>query len=488
MTNLSFRRLLNVLTATVCWLFIPMLAAAAGPAEPVFLYPPTPANGQTYSISSGQTLSFLVRATDTDNGDQLTLQVQGLPASASLAPALPARSNPVQSTFTWTPTAADAGLHVLSFTVSDGQHPPVATKIILRVIAQPCAVLVNQPTANPDQLRIPAGTSLLISAATLLANDTDPRNQALQVASVGTPTVGQLTTNPNGTFTYTPEAGFSGRATFTYLVRPAGAVLVSEATGHYYELIQAPGICWSAAQAAAAARTYQGLTGYLATITSPAEQALLANNGQAQYWLGAADDVVEGEWRWKTGPEKGELFWQGSAAGTSVGYSNWSTGEPNDFRTQAAPAGEDYGQYYGGSGLWNDAPACNEAGVTAGYLVEYGGLDACTPLYFATGTVTIVVEPPVTTTAPAAPVTRLQVSPNPASTEVRVEFTPTTTGPSQLDLFDLQGRQLRTQTNGELRAGKPYEFRLDVRGLPPGVYLLRVRTGHTTERVRLVLE
>jgi hypothetical protein len=45
-------------------------------------------------------------------------------------------------------------------------------------------------------------------------------------------------------------------------------------------------------------------------------------------WLGATDQVVEGEWRWYDGA----LFWAGAAAGTPQGalYDNWASAQPND--------------------------------------------------------------------------------------------------------------------------------------------------------------
>lgn len=45
------------------------------------------------------------------------------------------------------------------------------------------------------------------------------------------------------------------------------------ATGHWYQAIFARGISWREAQAAAAARSFQGLQGYLATMTSAEENA-----------------------------------------------------------------------------------------------------------------------------------------------------------------------------------------------------------------------
>ena len=104
---------------------------------------------------------------------------------------------------------------------------------------------------------------------------------------------------------------------------------------------------------------------------------------------------MEGEWRWATGPEAGTLFYQGNGAtgGTTASgqYSNWSSGEPNDFKNQFRPDGEDYAHMYGNSGQWNDLSDNAGGGATSGYFVEYGGLESCTPVLFATGTVTVNV-------------------------------------------------------------------------------------------------
>ena len=475
----------------VPFIYLALLAVprwAQAQAPPVFMYPPTPANGQVYNISQGQALTFSVRAVDTNANETLTLQAQGLPAGASLSPALPASGNPVQSTFSWTPTAAAAGTYTINFTARDPLNMQVSTSVTVRVTAQPCNAVANQPQANPDQLSTAAGSALTFTAAQLLANDTDPLSQPLQVASVGTPSAGTLIVNANGTYTYNPTPGFMGLATFTYQVEPAGAVLSSEASGHYYELVSAPGICWPAARTAAAARTYLGLAGYLATPTSPAEMAVLAGRQPGQYWLGGADDAVEGEWRWKTGPEVRQLFWQGAANGTAAAYSNWSPGEPSNSQSPTRPNGEDYLLFYGASGLWNDASDCNDGSTTAGYVVEYGGLEPCTPVRFATGIVTIAVGQ-ATAASPAAAVAALLTAlPNPSNGELRVRVVPALAGPARLDLFDLRGQRVRQVFEGTLSAGQPYELPLNVREMASGVYLLRLYSSHHAQVLRLVVE
>ena len=88
--------------------------------------------------------------------------------------------------------------------------------------------------------------------------------------------------------------------------------------GHTYELVH-DYVSWTAARAAC-----QNLGGYLLTINSREEQAfiesLLRSNGvqNTSYWIGLTDKNQEGNWtKWITGE--------------TVGYTNWGTGEPDNF-------------------------------------------------------------------------------------------------------------------------------------------------------------
>ena len=59
--------------------------------------------------------------------------------------------------------------------------------------------------------------SLTVSASDgVLANDTDPENNPLTAMKASDPTYGMLTLSSDGSFTYTPSAGFSGTDSFTY--------------------------------------------------------------------------------------------------------------------------------------------------------------------------------------------------------------------------------------------------------------------------------
>ncbi|MFW6290308.1 MAG: C-type lectin domain-containing protein, partial [Mariniphaga sp.] len=150
-------------------------------------------------------------------------------------------------------------------------------------------------------------------------------------------------------------------------------------TGHFYRFIPQVDIAWDEARDAAAELTYYGLQGYLATITSEAENDFIWTKIDGLGWIGATDKDNEGTWEWATGPEAGTVFWQGNASGAPVGdnYSNWSEGEPNDNY------GEDYAHINQDSNkedkTWNDLRIGGDgipgsAYRSQGYVVEFGGM------------------------------------------------------------------------------------------------------------------
>jgi hypothetical protein len=132
--------------------------------------------------------------------------------------------------------------------------------------------------------------------------------------------------------------------------------------GHWYDFV-AGEFSWQQAADDAATKTHGTLTGYLATITSAAENAFLVSVSGGFGWLGASDAANEGNWIWQTGPE----------AGSALTYFNWYPGEPNNANN------EDYLQispnWVGGEpGMWNDNLGGPDFNVrpTEGYFVEFG--------------------------------------------------------------------------------------------------------------------
>ncbi len=76
----------------------------------------------------------------------------------------------------------------------------------------------NAPQANADSYSLQQNSTLTITAPGVLLNDFDVDNDPLTATLVITPTTGSLTFNPDGSFVYTPEAGYVGTVSFRYRV------------------------------------------------------------------------------------------------------------------------------------------------------------------------------------------------------------------------------------------------------------------------------
>lgn len=157
---------------------------------------------------------------------------------------------------------------------------------------------------------------------------------------------------------------------FSFFAHNAEAVPVFFGS-NYYEFVEVvdPFVgsnnSWFTARDAAAASTFNSVSGHLATITSQAENdflfGLVSGNftGFQGAWLGGKDP--DG---WLVGPETGQSF----------SYTNWAGVEPNN-------SGHVYmsiGTTFGSGGQWADNSALLGAGLphqlndpVIGYFVEY---------------------------------------------------------------------------------------------------------------------
>ncbi len=90
-----------------------------GAAPTSFDHPPTPACGTTFTVNAGSNVTFTVQASN-PRASSVTLSATGVPAGATLTPALPTSGNPVSTDFLWTPGAGDIGSSsTVTFTAVD---------------------------------------------------------------------------------------------------------------------------------------------------------------------------------------------------------------------------------------------------------------------------------------------------------------------------------------------------------------------------------
>ena len=181
--------------------------------------------------------------------------------------------------------------------------------------------------------------------------------------------------------------------------KPAANDFYDANSGHYYRYVST-GTTWALAKSAAASTTLFGLTGYLAHITSKAENDFIANEITApNIWMGATDQAVEGQWKFDGATISGEndVFntWSGRTLSTSkTGYglndwysgrvAGWNAAEPNN----GAGAGQNCGvTNYININNWDDL-ACSS---TQGYLIEFGGRTGETSTASTTTLTTTVV-------------------------------------------------------------------------------------------------
>ena len=141
------------------------------------------------------------------DGDSLAAEVVAGPAHGSL-------DLEADGSFVYTPAPGYGGPDSFSYHASDGTAPSTPAMVTLTVNA-----VNHAPTARDDSYQTTAGSALDVPAPGVLANDDDEDGDALTAALVATTTHGNLALSADGSYRYTPAAGFSGSDTFTYRAR-----------------------------------------------------------------------------------------------------------------------------------------------------------------------------------------------------------------------------------------------------------------------------
>ena len=194
---------------------------------PVFVSPPTPANGATIEVVAGRPATFDVRATDANNNATVTLGTLALPAGATFTTT---NGNPATATFTWTPTVV--GQTFVTLTAQD-QFGLQATQRTVRVLAGDGTPPVITGPGDHDLQATGPGGAVASFSATALDETSGARPVTCAPASGSTFPIGQTTI----TCTAADAAGNTATSTgVVTVVDTAGPVLSlsnvqAEATG-----------------------------------------------------------------------------------------------------------------------------------------------------------------------------------------------------------------------------------------------------------------
>jgi len=149
------------------------------------------------SDSTGATVSVQMAGNDPDN-DSLTYSADGLPPGVSMT-----SDGLISGTLT------TSGVYTVTVTVTDSSNA-IGTATFVWTVATP-----NQsPTAQNDSASAAGAAPVTIA---VLSNDSDPDGGTLNLVSYTQPTGGTVTASGD-LLVFTPNPGFVGTATFTYVV------------------------------------------------------------------------------------------------------------------------------------------------------------------------------------------------------------------------------------------------------------------------------
>ncbi len=170
-------------------------------------------NEDTPLVISEASAGLLANDTDADLDDETKLT--GLMVSLATEPGEGALDLSANGTFTYTPAENFAGEDSFTYTVTDEAGAQDSATVTITVVNQD-----EIPIAVDDNYSTDEDTPLVVNAEQgLLANDSDPDGDSITVSDVVTsPSLGEVTTAPDGSFTYTPNENAHGTDTFTYQV------------------------------------------------------------------------------------------------------------------------------------------------------------------------------------------------------------------------------------------------------------------------------
>jgi VCBS repeat-containing protein len=162
----------------------------------------------TYVMLEDDILTIIapgVMANDDDkDNDTLTAVLLSSPSNGTLT------FNP-DGSLTYSPASGFNGSDNFTYKVNDGTSDSGAASVTISVTS------VNDiPAALNDFYSTDEDKELIISSPGILGNDTDFEGDALTAILMGNTSHGSMTLNADGSFTYLPDAEYSGTDSFTY--------------------------------------------------------------------------------------------------------------------------------------------------------------------------------------------------------------------------------------------------------------------------------
>lgn len=189
--------------------------ALTGTALPPPNIPPVALAGVA---STDEDTAVVIPLSATDlNGDPLTYSIVTAPSNGTLSGSGASR--------TYTPNADYSGSDSFTFKANDGLAD--SNNALVLITVNP---VNDAPVANDDAYSTPEDTELLVSAPGVLANDGDIDSGSVTPSVVAPASNGTVTLNPDGSFSYLPNTGFSGVDTFTYTLDDGFLTCVTAAT------------------------------------------------------------------------------------------------------------------------------------------------------------------------------------------------------------------------------------------------------------------
>jgi VCBS repeat-containing protein len=170
----------------------------------------------SYTMTEDGTLTGKVTTNDTDleTTDIWVVGPYTQPAHGTL-------SFQFDGSFTYTPNPNFTGTDTFTYEAWDRDPVILGNLATVTITVNP---VDDAPVANDDEFTVDEDNTL---TDTVLGNDTDP-DSVLTATVVTAPTNGSLSLNTNGSFTYIPNANYSGSDSFTY--RITGGALEDTAT------------------------------------------------------------------------------------------------------------------------------------------------------------------------------------------------------------------------------------------------------------------